>query len=90
MPLRIVTWCARTRRSTRAPISTVGISDALVGDVARPLSWTLRGVFALAGLLLMIPAGVAWWGPWTDIVGFALAVVAVGREVITMRRLREA
>ncbi len=64
------------------------VSVAIVGYFTRPLSWTFRAGFAVSGFLLMIPAGVAWWGPYTDVVGLALAVLAVSREVIGARAER--
>ncbi len=66
------------------------VSVAIVGYFTRPLAWTFRLGFAASGLLLMIPAGVAWWGPYTDIVGLAIAVIAVSREVIGARAERAA
>ncbi len=66
------------------------VSVALVGYFTRPLAWPFRLGFGVSGLLLMIPAGIAWWGPWTDVIGLALAVVAVAREVIGARAERAA
>jgi TRAP transporter 4TM/12TM fusion protein len=66
------------------------VSVAIVGYFTRPLSWAFRAGFAVSGLLLMIPAGIAWWGPYTDAIGLALAIVAVAREVIGARAARRA
>ena len=49
----------------------------------------MRIGFAIAGLLLFIPADALPSGEWTDIAGFALGAILLGREFIARRRLRQ-
>jgi TRAP transporter 4TM/12TM fusion protein len=64
------------------------VSVALTGYFTRALGASAQRLgFAVAGLLLMIPGGVAWWGPWTDIVGLAMGVALVAWEIAAARRV---
>ena len=65
-------------------------SVGLAGFFVRPIGWVLRCAFALAGFLLMIPAGVAWWGVWTDVAGLVLGLALIFGEIGFMRRMRSA
>jgi TRAP transporter 4TM/12TM fusion protein len=66
------------------------VSVGLAGYSVRPIGWALRGAFALSGFLLMIPAGIAWWGIWTDIAGLVLGLALLGGEFGIVRRMRSA
>jgi hypothetical protein len=50
----------------------------------------MRIGFGIAGLLLFIPADAMPHGEWTDIAGFALGAVLLGREFIATRMRRQA
>lgn len=63
------------------------VSVALTGYFMRPLR-AMRFGFGATGLLLMIPAGIASWGPWTDIIGLAGGVALVGYEIVGARAAR--
>jgi TRAP transporter 4TM/12TM fusion protein len=65
------------------------VSVALTGYFMRPLA-TMRFGFGAAGLLLMIPGGIAWWGPWTDVVGLVAGVALVAYEITAARAARRA
>ncbi|HEX9836994.1 MAG TPA: TRAP transporter large permease subunit, partial [Alphaproteobacteria bacterium] len=66
------------------------VSVGLTGYSVRPIGWVLRCAFALSGFLLMIPAGIAWWGIWTDIAGLVLGLALLGGEFGIVRRMRSA
>jgi TRAP-type uncharacterized transport system fused permease subunit len=69
--------------------ATLGIylvSVGVVGFMARPVGPVLRVLFAVAGLALMIPANTFEGAIWTDIGGFALGAVLMGREFLAFRR----
>jgi TRAP transporter 4TM/12TM fusion protein len=66
------------------------ICAAFAGYVWRELSLPMRIGFGVAGLLLFIPADAMQNGELTDIVGFALAAILLGREFLAMRVRRQA
>jgi TRAP transporter 4TM/12TM fusion protein len=66
------------------------ICAAFAGYATRVLSTPMRIGFGIAGLLLFIPADAMPHGEWTDIAGFALGAVLLGREVIATRMRRQA
>jgi TRAP transporter 4TM/12TM fusion protein len=71
--------------------ATLGIwlvSIGMIGFFMRPLGPLMRGLFGFAGLMALIPAGAFPGAVVTDIVGAALGVVLIARE-IWLVRLRE-
>jgi TRAP-type uncharacterized transport system fused permease subunit len=57
-------------------IGTFLIAVGCAGYLFRPLDWIKRGLFFVAGLLLMLPT---WHGTWlvVDVVGLALGIIVV-------------
>ena len=66
------------------------VCAAFAGYCTRPLDVATRIGFAVAGLLLFIPAGYMKYGGLTDIAGLVLGAILLGREVFETRRLRSA
>ena len=66
------------------------VTAGFVGYLLRPLSIDRRALFVIAGILLMIPANVASWGIWTDVVGAILAALLIASELMLARRVRPA
>jgi TRAP transporter 4TM/12TM fusion protein len=66
------------------------ICAAFAGYCTRTLDTPTRLGFAIAGLLLFIPAGFMKYGGLTDIAGLGLGAILLGREVLATRRLRDA
>ncbi|MBI1201968.1 MAG: TRAP transporter fused permease subunit [Rhodopseudomonas sp.] len=64
------------------------ICAAVTGYAMRTLSTPMRLAFALAGVLLFLPAELMTHGEWTDIAGFALGVVLVVSEWMATRRTK--
>jgi len=62
-------------------MGTIGV----VGYYSRPLAVPLRALFVLAGVLCLIPADAFPWAVLTDVAGFALGAVLLGREVMYER-----
>ncbi len=58
---------------TASSIGTFLLAVGCAGYLFRPLTWAKRGLFCLAGLLLMLPT---WHGPWllADAAGLLLGV----------------
>jgi TRAP transporter 4TM/12TM fusion protein len=65
------------------------ICAAFTGYATRVLSLPMRIGFGLAGLLLFIPADAFRHAVWTDVAGFALAVVLFAREFLAIRLRRQ-
>jgi TRAP transporter 4TM/12TM fusion protein len=65
------------------------ISCAAVGYFMRPLSVLMRGLFAVAGLASLIPAG-AFGGIVLDIAGVVFGIVLMVYEYLAVTRLRAA
>ena len=61
------------------------VSIALIGFFMRPLSAMMRGLFAVSGLLALIPAGAFPGAVVTDIAGAALGAVLIAREIWLVR-----
>jgi TRAP transporter 4TM/12TM fusion protein len=61
------------------------ICAAFAGYAVRALSTPMRIGFAVAGLLLFVPADAVRYGEWTDIVGFVLGAILLGREIMATR-----
>jgi TRAP-type uncharacterized transport system fused permease subunit len=55
-------------------------SIAVAGHFMRPLGPLMRLLFAVAGLLALIPAGAFVGAVWTDIAGVVLGAVLIARE----------
>jgi TRAP transporter 4TM/12TM fusion protein len=55
------------------------------GYCMRPIEAPTRVGFALAGLLLFVPAGAMPYGELTDIAGLGLGAILVGREIFASR-----
>jgi len=64
------------------------VCAAFAGYCTRTLDTATRLGFAIAGLLLFIPAGYMKYGGLTDIAGLVLGAVLLGRELLLTRRLR--
>ena len=64
------------------------ICAAFAGYAVRALSTPMRAGFALAGLLLFIPAETMPHGEWADIAGLALGTILLAREVMATRFMR--
>jgi len=62
------------------------VSIALVGFLTLTLGWGERFLFLLAGILLLLPASLMPQGVYTDVIGTALAITLIGRQVILARR----
>jgi len=57
------------------------VSAAFVGYFSRPLDLVHRAIFAIAGILMMIPASAIENGAWTDIAGAVIAALLVFKDV---------
>jgi TRAP-type uncharacterized transport system fused permease subunit len=66
------------------------VSAGFVGYLFRPLTVERRMSFVVAGVCLMVPANVGWWGVWTDIAGAVLAAALIASELVMARRVRPA
>jgi len=66
------------------------ICAAFAGYAWRELGTPMRVGFGIAGLLLFIPADAMPHGEWTDMVGFALGALLIGREFMATRPGRQA
>ncbi len=64
------------------------ICAAFAGYAVRVLTTPMRAGFAVAGLLLFIPAEALPHGEWTDYAGLALGAVLLAREVMATRLQR--
>jgi TRAP transporter 4TM/12TM fusion protein len=61
------------------------VSIAVVGYFMRLLNWPARLLFALAGLLALIPSGVLGYGMFTDLAGIAVGILLLGYEIVHSR-----
>jgi len=61
------------------------VSAAVVGYFTRKMDWLTRGLFAIAGLMMFVPAGAIRFGHAIDAGGLLLAIVLVAREVFAGR-----
>jgi TRAP transporter 4TM/12TM fusion protein len=61
------------------------VSSALAGYFAERMTWTMRCVFAFAGLNALIPAGAFPGAIYTDIVGVVVGVLAMGYSFYAAR-----
>jgi TRAP transporter 4TM/12TM fusion protein len=61
------------------------MSIAVVGYFVRPVGWPIRLLFALAGLLALIPSGVFGNGMFTDIIGVVGGILLLGYEIVQGR-----
>jgi TRAP-type uncharacterized transport system fused permease subunit len=64
------------------------VSVALAGYMTRPVGLALRVAFAVAGLMLMVPARGFPGAIWTDVVGFILGTGLILSELGLVRRFR--
>jgi TRAP-type uncharacterized transport system fused permease subunit len=64
------------------------VSIALAGYFTRALAGPMRALFALAGLLALIPAGAFPQAAWTDIAGATIGGALIARELAATRALR--
>lgn len=62
------------------------VSIGLAGYFVRPISWTLRLLFVVSGILALIPAGAFAGGVFTDVAGVGIGVVLLGYELTHRRR----
>jgi TRAP-type uncharacterized transport system fused permease subunit len=63
------------------------VSVAVAGFMTRPIGVPLRIVFAIAGLMMMIPARGFPGAIWTDIAGAAAGAALIGWELARRRLL---
>jgi hypothetical protein len=61
------------------------ISIGIAGYFTRPLGWPMRILFAIGGILALIPAGAFGGAYWTDIIGVGIGVALIGYEVMRRR-----
>ena len=61
------------------------VSIGIAGYFVRPLGWISRILFAIGGILALIPANAFTGGYWTDIIGVCMAIVLIGYEVMRPR-----
>jgi TRAP transporter 4TM/12TM fusion protein len=66
------------------------VSAAIAGYFARILPVLDRLAFTLAGSMLLLPRGVGSWVIWVNLAGVAFGGALVAREVVTVRRRKEA
>lgn len=66
------------------------ICAAFAGYCVRPIGLPMRVGFAIAGLLLFIPADAMPHGELTDVAGLILGAILIGHEVFATRKLRRA
>jgi TRAP-type uncharacterized transport system fused permease subunit len=64
------------------------VSVGVVGYFVRPLGPMRRGLFAVSGAALLVPAGAFKGALYTDVAGAALAVILVALEWQFARRQR--
>jgi TRAP transporter 4TM/12TM fusion protein len=64
------------------------VSVAMIGYLTRPLAAALRVGLGIAGVCMLVPAEIGTWAAWTDVAGFALALVFLGYEYVDGRRRR--
>jgi TRAP transporter 4TM/12TM fusion protein len=62
------------------------VSAAVIGYFRRPIHGVVRALFALAGLMMFIPAGAIPYGHIVDIIGVVLGLVLVAKEYIAVPR----
>jgi TRAP transporter 4TM/12TM fusion protein len=65
------------------------VSIAIAGHFTRPLRLPLRALFAVAGLLALVPAGAFPGAVWTDVAGAILGGLLLLHGYLTTRRLGE-
>ncbi|MDH4190888.1 MAG: TRAP transporter fused permease subunit [Betaproteobacteria bacterium] len=65
-------------------------SVGVIGYLVRPLSTQARSLFALAGLLALVPAGAFPGAVYTDIAGCTLGTLLAGYEFLARRRRQRA
>ena len=75
---------------TTAGIGVWLVSSALAGYFTGPLTPSRRFLFALAGLLTLIPSGAFPGAVVTDILGISLGAILLAVDVIATRRNRVA
>jgi TRAP-type uncharacterized transport system fused permease subunit len=61
------------------------ISAGFVGYFTRPLDLIHRAIFIGAGILMMLPASAISNGIWTDLIGAAIAITLILKEVRATR-----
>ncbi|NQV56773.1 MAG: TRAP transporter fused permease subunit, partial [Rhodospirillales bacterium] len=62
------------------------VSAAMIGFFIGAISLPMRGLFLLAGILLLLPKTIIPGGGWTNLVGAALAITLVTVEIIASRK----
>ena len=62
------------------------VCTGVTGYMFRSMDGATRVVAAVAGLALMVPAGVLFEGGWTDIGGAVLSAAVVAKEFLLVRR----
>jgi TRAP transporter 4TM/12TM fusion protein len=64
------------------------VSAGIAGFIMRPLAAAVRSALVLAGLCLLVPDEIGAWAQWTDGAGLVLAALALGCELVSIRRGR--
>ncbi len=65
-------------------------SAAVVGFFVRPMSPATRVLYAVAGIMLFLPADSVPYGQEIEYAGMVMGAILVAREVLAQRRLRTA
>jgi TRAP transporter 4TM/12TM fusion protein len=64
------------------------VSAAMIGYLFNPLSWAMRALVMLSGILLLIPQELTEGAGWTDVVGAVLAVILIAIDYAAKRKMR--
>ena len=66
------------------------VSAAMIGYLINLLSWPMRALAMLTGILLLIPQQLATGAGWTDVGGGLLAVLLLAIDYTALRKRRAA
>jgi TRAP transporter 4TM/12TM fusion protein len=66
------------------------VSIAVVGYFVRPLGWGIRVLFAVFGLLALLPANIMPYGGFNDLIGVGVGIVLLGYEYMHRGKVADA
>ena len=66
------------------------VSAAMIGYLINLLSWPMRALAMLTGILLLIPQQLTTGAGWTDVGGGLLAVLLLAIDYTALRKRRAA
>ena len=66
------------------------VSAAMIGYLINLLSWPMRALAMLTGILLLIPQELTTGAGWTDLAGAVLAVALIAIDYTALRKRRAA